>query len=402
MPAGGYGMIGCMSHRIDPRRNRARRNRARWVVGAVFGLWAVTRAGGQTATRVQEMTSGTAFSTDGLPLSGVRVEFTAATIAPARAESDEAGRFQLRRSPMTEGIVIARRIGYRPDSVRVRAGETTVTIRLERIPVALETVRVVGRRDLTGPMAGFYRRMQTGGGGRFITLAEIDRRNATQMSDVLRMVPGLRIETRGFTNQVRMRGSRCAPLVWLDGNPMFAGEVDLDAWDPRSFDGIEIYSGPATVPVEFHGNQRMSSGCGTIVLWSRRGEVRERRRKKGEPTPTERIARMLEERTLFLPTEVERLAHLDSAVLVRPVYPDSLHDARTPGRVMAEFAVGDNGRAVMETFSAVTTSHPLFVEPVRRAVAAQQFEPATRRGKTVAQLLQWTYEFVPDSVASRR
>ncbi|MEN9508951.1 MAG: hypothetical protein RLZZ621_1514 [Gemmatimonadota bacterium] len=351
---------------------------------------------------VQPIVRGTVISADGLPLSGVRLQLTAPGGAPQVAETDEAGRFQFTSPAFDNGLLVARRIGYRPDSIRVRGETTALTLQLERLPATLETVRTIGRRDLTGPMAGFYRRMQTGGGGRFITLAEIEKRNHVQMTDVLRMIPGLRIETRGFINHVRMRGSRCAPLVWLDGNPMFAGEVDLDAFDPRTFDGIEIYSGPATVPVEFHGNQRMNSSCGVIVLWSRRGEPRARRAKKGEPTASERIARLLEERTVFLADGVDRAARLDSSALVRPVYPDSLHDARTSGRVLAEFVVGDNGRAMMETFSAVTTSHRDFVEPVRRAVAAQEFTPATRRGRTVAQVLQWTYEFVPDSLVSRR
>lgn len=357
---------------------------------------------------IQSALRGTVVTADGLPLSGVRLQLAVGALPAATAETDESGRFQFTRIPGTGAMLIARRIGYKPDSLRITmpleasVEGPTVIVRLERLPLELETVRVMGRRDLTGPMAGFYRRMQTGAGGRFLTLAEIERRNVTQMTDVLRMIPGLRIETRGYMNHVRLRGSRCAPLVWLDGSPMFAGEVDLDAWDPRSFEGIEIYSGPATVPIEFHGNQRMNSSCGVIVLWSRRGELRERRRKKGEPTPTERIVRMIEERKVFLPDDVQRMARLDSAVLVRPVYPDSLHDAQTAGRVLAEFVVGDNGRAMMETFSAVTTSHPLFVEPVRRAVAAQQFVPAARRGLAVAQVLQWTYEFVPDSLPGRR
>jgi hypothetical protein len=240
------------------------------------------------------------------------------------------------------------------------------------------------------------------GNGRFFTAAELDRRNTTRLTDVLRMVPGLRIETRGFTNSVRMRGSRCAPLVWLDNQPLYAGEIDLDSFDARSFDGVEVYSGASSVPVEFQGNQRMSSACGTIVLWSKRGELRERKRKKDEPTPATRIAAMLEDGSAFVVGDVDAGASPDSLLLVRPVYPDSLFEAQVPGRVIAEFVVTTTGEANMDTFSAVTTTNRLFVEPVRRAVREQRFVPAVKRGRIVQQVLQLPFEFVPDSTARRK
>lgn len=346
---------------------------------------------------------GTVTNSNGTPVSGARVRVSSpATVTPV--ESDESGAFSLARLPVGETWVLVRRIGFRPDSVRVQvsAGNTVqVPLALQPVAVALDVVRITGRRDVTGHLAGFYRRMDIGN-GRFFTGAELERRNAIHMTDVFRMVPGLRIETRGFQNSVRMRGSRCAPLVWLDGQPLYAGEVDLDAFDPRSFDGIEIYSGPSSVPVEFQGNQRMSSACGTIVLWSKRGELREKRRKRGAPTPTEQVRQMVEQREAYLEADVDAPARPDSAQIVRPVYPDSLFEAMAAGRVVAEFVVGTNGEPNMETFSAVTATHRLFVEPVRRAVREQRFVPAVRRGRPVSQVLHLPFEFLPDSTARRR
>jgi outer membrane biosynthesis protein TonB len=146
----------------------------------------------------------------------------------------------------------------------------------------------------------------------------------------------------------------------------------------------------------------MSSACGTIILWSKRGELREKKRKKDEPTPTERITALLEGGSAFVVTDVDLAASPDSFNLVRPIYPDSLFEAQTPGRVLAEFIVSPSGEAVMETFSAVTTTHRLFVEPVRRAVRDQRFTPALKRGKPVQQVMQLPFEFVPDSTARRR
>jgi hypothetical protein len=348
---------------------------------------------------------GTITSVGGLPIGGAQLRLRINASNSLTVETDESGTFTLGKVPAGDVWVVARRIGFRPDSVRLSLANEQVlpaTLALERIAVELDAVRVIGRRDLRGHLAGFYRRMNIGN-GRFFTADDLDRRNAMNMTDVFRMVPGIRVEGRNsFQNVVRMRGSRCAPLVWLDNQPLSAAEVDLDAFDPRSFDGIEVYSGPASVPVEFQGNMRMSSACGTIILWSKRGELRTKKAKKGEPTPTERIALMLQEGEAYIPTDVDQAALPDSTALVRPVYPDSLFEELVGGRVVAEFVVDRKGEPVMETFSAVTTTHRLFVEPVRRAVREQRFAPAVRRGKVVQQVLQLPFEFVPDSTARRR
>jgi hypothetical protein len=341
----------------------------------------------------------------GPALGGAQLRIRVGTFTSAvTTESDDEGAFSFGRVPVGDAWLLARRIGYRPDSIRVRVAPgdpTTASLSLERLAVELSTVNIVGRREVSGPMAGFYKRMQNGG-GRFFTFADLDRRNAVNMTDVFRMVPGMRIETRGMQNSVRIRGSRCAPLVWLDNQPLYAGEVDLDAFDPRSFEGIEIYSGAASVPVEFQGNQRMSSACGTIVLWSRRGELRPKKRKKDEPTPAMRIAALLEEGQAFIPSDVDTGAHPDSTALIRPIYPDSLFEAQAGGRVLAEFVVSTRGEAMMETFSAVTTTHRELVEPVRRAVREQRFTPAVRAGRIVQQVVQLPFRFIPDSTARRK
>lgn len=379
-----------------------------WCVAAGAALGSAPELDAQSAPPQVPGTGsvrGSVTTTFGLPIGGAYLRLS----LPGRGtttsvESDEDGKFNAVGVPSGTAWLVARRIGYRPDSVRVTVndGETVESrVQLERIAVELDRVQVIGRRDVTGPMAGFYKRMGQGA-GRFFTASDIDKRNASRMSDMFRMVPGMRIESRGFQSAIRMRGSRCAPLVWLDAQPLFAAEVDLDAFDPRSFEGMEIYSGAASVPVEFQGNQRMSSACGTIVLWSKRGEMRERKRKKDEPTPTMRIAQMIDKGEAFVATDVDAVARPDSFNLIRPMYPDSLFDAQAPGRVIAEFVVSVNGEPNMDTFSAVTTTNRLFVEPVRRAVREQRFLPALRRGRPVPQVLQLPFDFVPDSTARRR
>jgi hypothetical protein len=371
--------------------------RALLLVPFVAGLLS-----GQTTGR--GVIKGTVSSSLGGTLEGAQLRLFFGSIPSARTETDETGSFTFAKVPSGPAWIEVRRLGFRPESLQVTVVDDVAVeqpIQMTRIATELTAVRVLGRRDITGPMAGFYYRQQTGS-GRFFTYQEIARRNPSNMTDMLRMVPGIRIEGRGQQNTVRIRGSRCAPLVWLDGQALMAGEVDLDSFDPRTFEGIEIYSGPAAVPVEFQRNQRMSSACGTIVLWSRQAPPREPKRKKGEPTPAGRIALLLEEGKTFLPTDVDQSAKPDSGYLVRPIYPDSMFETATGGRVIAEFVVTAHGTPLMETFNAVSASHRLFVEPVRRAIREQRFLPAVRRGGLVQQVMQLPFEFVPDSTARRR
>lgn len=336
-----------------------------------------------------------------IPLVGAQLRLGAGTVI---TESDDTGQFSVSKVAAGPLWLRLRRIGYRPESllVTVVAGQTIEpTVTMTPIAQNLAAVKVIGRRDVSGPMAGFYKRMQSGS-GRYFTQADIERRNPNTMTDLLRTIPGLRIETRGFDNKVRIRGSRCSPLVWLDGQGLFAAEFDLDAVNPRTFEGIEVYSGPASVPMEFQGNARMSSSCGTIILWSRQGEFRTKKRKAGELTPTALVAQWLEERRIFTAADVDTEARPDSSKLIRPLYPDSLFDAQQAGEVLAEFVVDATGEAVMETFTAITTTHRSLVDPVRRAVRDQRFIPAVRKGTAVQQLLQLPFTFVPDSTARRR
>ena len=386
----------------------SRRNPGAAAVLAVALAVAASAASGtelsaQVATPVLTgIVKGTVVTDARMPLVGAQIRFGNAVEV---AESDDAGQFMATRVNVGTVWLRVRRIGYRPESllVTVVAGQSIQpTVVMQQIAQSIAAVKVIGRRDLTGPMAGFYSRLQVGGGGRFFTQADIAKRQPGRMTDLLRSVPGIRIESRGFDNRVRIRGSRCSPLIWLDGQGLFAGEFDLDAVDPYSFEGIEIYSGPATVPLEFQGNQRASSSCGTVILWSRRGEFRARKVKKGEPTPAALIAQMLEASTIFTAADVDVGARVDSSAIVRPFYPDSLFDAQVAGELLAEFVVGTSGEALMDTFSWITTTHRSLVEPVRRAVREQRFVPAVRKGRVVQQVMQLPFTFVPDSTARRR
>lgn len=374
---------------------------------AVTSLSYLVAAGCLAAQSPTFSIRGTVRDGTGMPIEGVQLSIRG---ADARVESGEDGRYALLKVPRAPGDTIwlrARRIGYRADSVPLAAAmaadpttDANVPIVLERIAVTLQPLRVTSRRVLVGPMAGFERR-RTSGNGRFFTAAEIDRKNPSRLTDLLRFVPGMRLSAaRTAPTTVRMRGARCAPLVWLDGQPLGGMEFDLDGVNPRSVEGIEVYSGPASVPIEFQRDRFGSSSCGTIVLWTRRGERRAPTPKPDAAVAT-RLTELVESQQLFTDRDVDTPARIDSTEIVRPAYPDSLFTAGVAGRVLAEFVVRANGEVQIETFNVVGATNREFVAAVRDAVRDQRFIPAMRRGVAVAQVVQQPFEFVTERGGKR-
>lgn len=336
----------------------------------------------------------------GRPLAGAEVR---QLDGAQRTETDERGAFRLGVSVASGARLEVRRIGFRPETVSVPAtGAPPLQLVLARVGTVLDPVFVHGRRDLQGPLAGFYRRMSQGN-GRFLTQEQIERSTARRMSDLLRGIPGLRVDQkRTGANAYRLRGATVNPIIWVDGIPLGGGEVDLEAYDPRTFAGIEIYSGAATVPPEFTSGRSYSSSGGTIVLWTRQGQQGTRRRRPGEPSPAQVLAELLGRDEVWPVDSVEVPAALIGPAPFQPIYPDSLFNSGSGGQVEVEFVVDAAGRVRMETFGVVSSSHPSLAESVRRAVEFRSFVPATRQGRPVPQLVQLPFAFVPDSAAMRK
>ena len=313
-----------------------------------------------------------------------------------RAMSDTAGRFRFVGVPAGDLALHVRRLGYRASSLPVtveRGGTASVMVTLVHVPRELDPVLVeASRQPAVRYLQGFYER-RSKGHGYFVTRDQISTRQWSDMTDVLRsLVPAVRISTsRMARNAVRLRGSRCAPLVWLDGAPAMAGEFDLDVISPESVSGIEIYPGPATVPVEFRSTRGLEA-CGVIVVWSRvdAPEPRERRR-RGQPKSTADSATAVR---VYTAEEVDAAARVDTTAISQPFYPDSLYAFRVGGEVVAQFVVDTTGQVLLDTFSAVSSTHPAFTEAVRRSLHHSKFQPAVLRGRRVRQVMVLPYRFV--------
>ncbi len=373
---------------------------ATWVAAIAGTLGCLFPAGSSAQDVGTGTISGVIRDSIGTKIAGAEVFLRG---SPLRIETDDRGEFRLGKVPAGELTLAVRRLGFQPDTVKlmVMAGQTVpLEMTIHRLPLQLQPVLVYGRRNLTGRMAGFYSRKDRGI-GHFVTREEIERRNPPNVTDMFRMIPGARVESRGPGRTiVRFRGSQCAPLTWLDGTPLFAGEFDLDAISPRSLEGMEIYSGPSSVPTEFLGTRSISSSCGTIILWSRQGELRAKKRKG--LSAAQQIAAMVESKSVFTAEQVDVPAHQDSVKRAAPVYPDSLYEAALPGTVIAEFVVDITGEVNMDSFNVVSTTHPAFVESVRRALKDAVFYPAVKKGYPVMQVVHQPFNFIPDSTVLKR
>jgi len=180
----------------------------------------------------------------------------------------QSGRFQILRLPAGQHVVIVRRLGYQPvsASITVTARDTArVSFTLEHV-VALDTVVVLTTPTAAG-LAAFESRRRFGF-GHFLTQEDIEGKKATFVADLLRSVLSLRIEERGRGQYAFNTRGDCRFQLFLDG-VLLPQATDLnDLPPPYELAGIEIYSGPATIPLQY---KRSDAGCGVILFWTRTG-----------------------------------------------------------------------------------------------------------------------------------
>lgn len=212
---------------------------------------------------------GRVHDSTGAPIVGVEVGVRGAAV---RVRSDAAGAFRLTGLLPGPATLLARRLGFEEYSAQLRLGDGQVsTVDIILIPTAahVEGVEVTAPRTASDSrLAGFRARSRTNL-GYYITRERLDRANSTFLSDMLREIPGVKVgPIRNQGRSIRLRGATCAPLVFVDGSPASAGEFDVDIVDLQSVEGIEVYSGSASIPPEFAGPRDMDR-CGVIAIWSR-------------------------------------------------------------------------------------------------------------------------------------
>ncbi len=221
--------------------------------------------------------------------------------------TDVSGRILLKEQVGETLPLKVQRIGYRPFEAAARRGtaEGDFIVLLEALPRGLDTVRTIASRETPVSRTGFYDRMErvrTGAIiGEFITPEELELRNASQISDMLRGRRSITMQrvvpqppAKGRPRMVALgRGGGCTMTVLLDGqrlNNMYQGQPvgaptslrqgaqqqgsrddSADGIDDiagiREIMAIEIYPSTANAPAELiplTGN----GSCGIIALWT--------------------------------------------------------------------------------------------------------------------------------------
>jgi hypothetical protein len=115
------------------------------------------------------------------------------------------------------------------------------------------------------------------GMGEFMTADEIEKRNSVFSTELLRKFKTVNVTpnnagpiTEYYAISHREGGNpqlgACPMAVYLDQVPL-PTPFNLDLLpSPKDLGGIEVYSGPSTIPVQFSGLNR---GCGVILVWSK-------------------------------------------------------------------------------------------------------------------------------------
>jgi hypothetical protein len=339
----------------------------------------------------QATLTGTVTDTSGVPISGAEITLEG---SPASTRSDEHGNFRLTDIPMGATLVTVRRLGFASFKVGVQISQPSgAQLGVRMTPVATSLPPVVVRADrmnYTGRLAGYYSRLEKKSAGYFITREQIDRERPSTMGQLLQGVPGIRAARgRGGITGVRMRGRTCWPLVWIDGTPMPAGEVDLDSFVPSSIQGIELYLGSTTAPMSYMYDRDLSS-CGTILVWSRGPDTDPPNSASFASADLEALVARL---AVYTPEKVDRPSRLDTTQVLSLTFPPPLFASRTSGLVIAQFVVDTLGHVEDGTVGIVSSTAPLFTDAVRVALATATFVPALKDGHAVRQFVQQPFEF---------
>lgn len=193
--------------------------------------------------------------------------------------SDDTGRFRLDQMPPGDVEITFSHVAYGDQSVTVQVvpgSNTAVEFRISQQAIEMAPIAVtIDTRPQWLENVGFYHRLETGL-GEFLTPIQVERRQATRFSELLRSIPGIIWKKACVPHcyyvlemSTNQRLTACTPTFYVDGQKAWQPDVvDLDAI-ASAFDvaAIEVYRGISQTPAQFFGQ------CGAIVVWTKRGSA---------------------------------------------------------------------------------------------------------------------------------
>ncbi len=257
---------------------------------------------------------GRALDREGKPVKEARATLVG-TSATAQVRDD--GTFQFAQVPAEVQTVEVAAIGFVPRRVEVdlRPG------RLARADVVLEKVAYVLQPlniDAASPERVALERRLRLGNGQFLTADQIRRRSAISVSDLLKGMLGVQVQSVGLSTVVvmsrglgagRSLGGQCIPAYFVDGvmvgtetqvsvaldsllyatggqapgstrasaegtvvgtSGLIPRDVGPDQFvNPNDIETLEVYNSSTQIPPEF---SQYNGGCGIVAIWTKRGK----------------------------------------------------------------------------------------------------------------------------------
>ncbi len=224
------------------------------------------------------------------PIAGVAVTIEG---KKRTAITDDSGRYVLGDLKPGRSVVSFGAVGFRPVRMQVdiaKSDTTTLDARLLPEGVRLPAVEVKGKEPRGFGAETFEERRKLGL-GRFLDSAFLHRAEGRRLSDVFSGVGDVKIvagpvcmgrqvsdcvqDRRAlFAINARLQSrDHCFMALIVDGAVLFHGgdipwdaAVDINTFTVDRLHGVEIYSSPGEVPIEFGGT---GATCGAILLWNK-------------------------------------------------------------------------------------------------------------------------------------
>jgi hypothetical protein len=199
-------------------------------------------------------------------------EITMMKSGRVHAISGDSGDFRIAGLPPGTVVFNVRRIGFEAASFTavLKPGKThRANFSLSASAQVLPKVSVADTAVQSHWLDVFQNR-KSGARGTFITRADIVRRGARTATDIMRNVPGVRVDMgrTGIQSRIVMtrgNGARvCIPNLFVHGMP-YSG--NLDDFNADDVEAVEVYVGISELPPELDKNGK--GICGAVVVWTR-------------------------------------------------------------------------------------------------------------------------------------
>jgi len=206
--------------------------------------------------------------------------------------SDKSGEYAFTSLPKGLQVILVRSVGFHPVRIRVELSEGAVRrLDVVLVPFAVRLDPVLVDAEATRPRGmgreAFEERRRLGFGV-FIDSLELRRSEHRRLSDVMRGRSGVVMAQNRFAANSR---SGCYMQVIYDGQSVYSPAVsalsmpatrgsrsarpvsssspfDINTFAVSGLESVELYRSLSDTPLQFGG---AAAGCGTVVLWSRRG-----------------------------------------------------------------------------------------------------------------------------------